>query len=177
MKNIFTKKLNWWQGLLLILLIIFIGQFLVARYISSNLEQKNEIQEKTQTEELSQISDEEKKDSGTFFTEADIVDIVKEIKDKLLLPNQIDEVTLLNDIVAESNVIHYYYVVPDFVIDLFLDDSTGGTFSDEYIKMYCNDVTAKSFLELGINMKYSFSSEISNQHYSIFITKEDCYNR
>lgn len=190
MKNIFTKKLNWWQGLLIVLLIIFICQFVMAKYIISNLKQENEAQEssqiegssqeeaqdKPQSERLLQTTDNENKDmaSKSFFIETDIIDMVEEIKAGILLPNQIDEFTLLTDITAEPSAIHYHYIVPDFVVDLFLGASAGDTFINEYIKLYCEDTIAKRFLKLGINMKYSFSSETSAKEYLINITKDDC---
>ncbi|MFA5755266.1 MAG: zinc-ribbon domain-containing protein [Candidatus Paceibacterota bacterium] len=95
---------------------------------------------------------------------------VKEVKDSMVLPNQIDDVTRLVDITAELSAIRYHYILTG------IDESN---LSNDYLKNYltsgvCENKDTKNLLNRGINMEYSYLVEDTTSNYFVSITKEDC---
>ncbi|MDD5481964.1 MAG: zinc ribbon domain-containing protein [Candidatus Shapirobacteria bacterium] len=106
------------------------------------------------------------------YSKADLInETVREIKAEMTLPNQLDEVTKLVDISAQTDAIRYHYVLTD------VDTSS---LSNAYLKNFlvsdiCGNADTKSLLvDHGINMEYSYTVN-TGERYFVTFTKADCY--
>lgn len=108
---------------------------------------------------------------GKNYSNTEIVkEIVKEIESKVELPYQLNEETILTEIKPEEDAIHFYYTLSRLDIR---------TFSYDYLKNYltfsvCDDDNTRILLNKGINFKYSYTVEGTNQNYFVTVTKLDC---
>lgn len=98
---------------------------------------------------------------------------VEEAKKTMTLPTQIDEVTTLVDITAETTAIRYHYL---------LSGMDMSTLTEEYLKDFlassmCANPDTKSLLDQGINMEYSYVDEATEQNLFTTLTKQDCVTK
>ena len=88
----------------------------------------------------------------------------------MVFPSQLDDVTQLVDITAQTSAIRYHYILTEVNTE---------NLSNSYLKEYlstsiCQDNDIKSFLNQGINMEFSYIVEDSTEKYFIILNKEDC---
>ena len=108
--------------------------------------------------------------NSTFSNEDLIKETVKTIKNEMVFPSQLDDVTQLVDITAQTSAIRYHYILTEVNTE---------NLSNSYLKEYlstsiCQDNDIKSFLNQGINMEFSYIVEDSTEKYFIILNKEDC---
>ena len=95
---------------------------------------------------------------------------VEVAKDQFDLPYQVDEVTVLDDIVAEEGAIHYFYTLtgldPAAVSEEVLESIVlpGLCATPETVELLDEDVT----------MKYSYVVSETGDEYDLVFTKDDC---
>lgn len=108
-------------------------------------------------------------------TEKLINETVKGLKKIILLPNQIDGITLLVDITAEPTAIRYHYVISDSDPSVDLSLLTIDSLKNNNIPSFCNDNETKNRFEKGINVELSYVISSTQQSYFVVITRDDCY--
>ena len=88
---------------------------------------------------------------------------VEEALDTFDPPRQIDEVTVLTDVTAEQDAIHYHYTLvdvdPSVVTQEVLEGSTKET---------------RQVLDQDVTMKYTYTVESTGDVYAMEFTKSDC---
>lgn len=101
-----------------------------------------------------------------------ITNEVKQVKNSMELPYQVDGVTTIADITAEPNAIRYHYILL----------SNSNNLTNEDLKNYLlsnvcqNNKDEKSLLNRGINMEYSYVIKEPPQTLFASLNKEDCLN-
>ena len=95
---------------------------------------------------------------------------VEVAKEQFELPYQVDEVTVLDDIVAEEGAIHYYYTLTG------LDPAA---VSEEVLESIvlpglCSTEETKELLDQNVTMKYSYVVAETGDEYHLVFTKDDC---
>ena len=95
---------------------------------------------------------------------------VEVAKDQFELPYQVDEVTVLDDIVAEEGAIHYFYTLTG------LDPAA---VSEEVLESIvlpglCSTEETKELLDQNVTMKYSYVVAETGDEYHLVYTKDDC---
>ena len=97
---------------------------------------------------------------------------VVDTKADMTFPYEVDEITLLNDIVASGNVIEYQYTIHD------ADTSTlSKTSLFELIKpSVCTEGSAaKGVLDEGVVFSYNYSIKETGEQYIVTISSDDCH--
>lgn len=95
---------------------------------------------------------------------------VDQLKAQYDLPQQIDEVTTLDDITAEGSDIHYHYTIAGA-------DTTGLTeqaLADSILPQLCAQKATRDVLDNDIGMNYSYVVEETGDEYHLEFTKADC---
>lgn len=96
--------------------------------------------------------------------------MVQEAKSQITLPNQVDEVTKLVDITAESEAIRYHYVLSGIDVSNLSNES----FKQGLVANICTNNDTLSLLNQDIQLEYSYIVENSGQTYFVSILKADC---
>ena len=99
-----------------------------------------------------------------------IAKTVDTLKEQYNLPQQIDEVTTLDDITAEGTNIHYHYTIAGA-------DTTGLTeqaLSDSILPQLCAQKETRDVLDHDIGMQYSYVVAETGDEYHLEFTKADC---
>jgi len=95
---------------------------------------------------------------------------VEVAKTQFDLPYQVDEVTVLDDITAESDAIHYEYTLtgidPAAVSDEVLESIV--------LPGLCSTKETKELLDKDVAMKYSYVVSETGDSYDLVFTKNDC---
>lgn len=97
-----------------------------------------------------------------------IIETVREIKMEMKLPNQIDDLTTLTDITAQSSAIRYHY----FLSNIDTSQLSISALKNYLISDICTSDT-KNLLDSGINIEYSYIVD-SGERYFVSFTKTDC---
>lgn len=95
---------------------------------------------------------------------------VDQLKSQYSLPQQVDEVTTLDDITAEGSNIHYHYTIAGA-------DTTGLTeqaLSDSILPQLCAQKETRSVLDKDIGMNYSYVVAETGDEFHLEFTKADC---
>ncbi|MBI2042479.1 MAG: DUF4190 domain-containing protein [Candidatus Nealsonbacteria bacterium] len=92
------------------------------------------------------------------------------VKTQISLPYQIDQVTTLVDVTAESGAIRYHYVLSGVDTSKITNDLLKNSVGSGI----CQNEDTKNLLNQDINMEYSYSVENSAQKYFVSFTKTDC---
>lgn len=99
-----------------------------------------------------------------------IQQIVEEAKKSIILPKQVDENTILDDITAESTAISYHYTISAIDSSQFLNESL----KKYLVTSTCEDKDTMALLNEDINMEYSYNDKETQKNYSVLVTKNDC---
>ena len=95
---------------------------------------------------------------------------VEVAKEQFDLPYQVDEVTVLEDIVAEEGAIHYSYTLtgvdPAAVTEEVLESIV--------LPGLCSTKETKELLDQDVTMKYSYVVDETGDEYHLVFTKDDC---
>ena len=95
---------------------------------------------------------------------------VEQIKEQYDLPQQIDQVTVMDDITAEGSAIHYFYTVKGADPSLLSEQAL----SDAILPQLCAQPETKELLDNDIDMKYSYVISETGDEYDLSFSKEDC---
>lgn len=95
---------------------------------------------------------------------------VEEARKQFDPPQQIDEVTTITDVKAESGAIHYYYTLTD------VDPAavTADVLEDIVLPGLCSTPETKKVLDADIAMRYSYLVDETGDSYDLEFTKGDC---
>jgi hypothetical protein len=108
---------------------------------------------------------------GNSYSKPDFINTsVGELKASMSLPYQVDEVTKLIDITAESNAVRYHYILSGIETNNLSNASLKSNLSSSI----CQDNDIKTLLNQGINMEYSYTVEGSDESYFVSFTRADC---
>lgn len=146
MKGKKTKQILSILGTILIFIVAYFG----ARYITS---------ESIRAVQVAAIS---KEDYIKIAVEA--------VKDRQLLPQELDEVTVWTDITGTSEALQYHYILHDIdenQVDLSM-------FKKNLIPTLCTSTETRRFLDKEIIMEYHYSVEDSSQVLVITVDRSDC---
>lgn len=99
-----------------------------------------------------------------------IQQIVESAKSQTTFPVELDSVTTMVDITAESNAIRYQYILHDLETSALSDEY----FKNSIILSLCGNKNLTSILNEGINLEYSYTVKDSQQTYFTYFTKTDC---
>ena len=95
---------------------------------------------------------------------------VEVAKEQFELPYQVDDVTVLEDIVAEQGAIHYSYTLtgvdPAAVTEEVLESIV--------LPGLCSTAETKELLDQNVTMKYSYVVDETGDEYHLVFTKDDC---
>lgn len=86
------------------------------------------------------------------------------------LPYQVDEVTVLDDIAAESDAIHYHYTLTGVDPAAIDEDVLSGI----VLPTLCSTEETRNVLEHDVAMKYSYLVSETGDAYDLVFTKDDC---
>ncbi|MBN9141390.1 MAG: hypothetical protein J0H23_11240 [Micrococcales bacterium] len=95
---------------------------------------------------------------------------VDELHRSVSLPSQLDEVTILTDITAEENAVHYFYTLTD------VDPSVVTTELLESVVQptMCGTKQTRELLDRDVAMRYSYVVEGTDDSYDFELTKDNC---
>lgn len=106
-----------------------------------------------------------------------IAKVVKQEKNNITLPYQVDEITTLTDITAEPNAIRFYYVISDSDLNnKYPQFNTDDELKEYMLSKACINEHYKSVLDQGINLEYSTIIEKISKTLFVSLTKDDCLN-
>lgn len=95
---------------------------------------------------------------------------VEEAKEQVALPYQVDEVTVLEDIVAEQGAIHYHYTL----VGVDPEAVTAEVLESIVLPGLCSTAETKDLLDQDVTMKYSYVVEGTDDEYHLVFTEDDC---
>ena len=95
---------------------------------------------------------------------------VEEALDAFDPPRQIDEVTVLTDVTAEQNAIHYHYTLVDVDPSAVTQEVLEGI----VLPSLCSTKETRQVLDQDVNMKYTYTVESSGDEYDLEFSKSDC---
>lgn len=98
-----------------------------------------------------------------------IAESVEEAKGQYDLPQQIDQVTVLDDITAESDAIHYHYTLAGEGVE----NVTEALLSESVLPQLCGTEATRDILDRDIGMKYTYEVE-GGDELALAFTKADC---
>jgi hypothetical protein len=96
--------------------------------------------------------------------------IVSELKNEIPLPLQIDELTKLVDVTAETDAIRYHYILNNVDTNAL----SNNILKVNLVNSVCQEDQIKELLNQDIRIEYSYSVEGSEQEYFVRIVKRDC---
>jgi hypothetical protein len=85
-------------------------------------------------------------------------------------PRQIDEVTVLTDVTAEQDAIHYHYQLVDVDPAAVTQEVLEGV----VLPTLCGTKETRQVLDADITMKYTYVVESTGDEYALAFTKSDC---
>jgi len=99
-----------------------------------------------------------------------VQDAVSQAKAQLNPPQQIDQVTTLDDITAEKDAIRYHYTVAG------ADTSklTKQSLEDTVRPKLCAEKNMKTVLDRGVHVQYAYTIKETGENYLLDFTKNDC---
>jgi hypothetical protein len=110
-------------------------------------------------------------ESTSGFTKQDIIrETVRELWTEMTIPQQLDSVTKLVNISAETNAIRYHYILSGIDETKISND----LLRDHLVSGVCGNTDTKKLLDMDVNMEYSYIVENSNQKYFVSVTKTNC---
>ncbi|HTN56927.1 MAG TPA: hypothetical protein VL043_01535 [Protaetiibacter sp.] len=95
---------------------------------------------------------------------------VEEALDTFDPPRQIDEVTVLTDVTAEHDAIHYHYTLVDVDPSVVTQEVLEGV----VLPGLCSTKETRQVLDQDIAMKYTYTVESTGDVYAMEFTKSDC---
>ncbi|TXK17088.1 hypothetical protein [Homoserinibacter sp. GY 40078] len=95
---------------------------------------------------------------------------VEEARNSYDLPAQVDEVTILTDIVAEESAIAYHYTLTGVDPTLVTEDLLRSVVQPAL----CSTPETEKLLDLDIAVKYTYEVEGTDDVYELEFTKDDC---
>jgi hypothetical protein len=95
---------------------------------------------------------------------------VEEALDTFDPPRQIDEVTVLTDVTAEQDAIHYHYTLVDVDPSVVTQEVLEGV----VLPGLCSTKETRQVLDQDIAMKYTYTVESTGDVYAMEFTKSDC---
>lgn len=101
-------------------------------------------------------------------------EVAKAVKSKTELPKQLDDITKLVDITAESNIVRYKYIISGVDATKIKKDSFISSLKDSLKAEVCKDADIKNLFDRGVSMEYSYDIEGSKEKYVIDFGKADC---
>ena len=162
-----TGKSNVW----VIVIVAFIVSAVVgyAIYYQSEPE-KTEVKSATETpQQVDNAITSEVSQSEPEKTEV-IASIVREAKALAELPQQIDEFTVWNDIVAHSDSIRFHYTLSGEGVN----DLSSDNLKNILQPALCNNQATRQILNQEISMEYSYNVSDPEKNYFFSITESDC---
>jgi len=110
--------------------------------------------------------------SSTSKTNEELIQqTVKEFKEEIELPSQIDELTMLTDIIAQENAIRYQYTISSQADTSVLSNDV---IKDSLVENICKNNDIVNLLRKGIDLEYSYKVEDSEQTYFVTFKYADC---
>jgi len=110
--------------------------------------------------------------SSTSKTNEELIQqTVKEFKEEVELPSQIDELTILTDVTAQENAIRYQYTVSSQTDTSVLSNDV---IKDSLVENICKNNDIVDLLRKGIDLEYSYKVENSEQTYFVTFKYADC---
>jgi flagellar basal body-associated protein FliL len=110
--------------------------------------------------------------SSTRKTNEELIQqTVKDFKEKVELPSQIDELTMLTDVTAKENAILYQYTVSSQTDTSVLSNDV---IKDSLVENICKNNDIVDLLKKGIDLEYSYKVENSEQTYFVTFKYADC---
>jgi len=110
--------------------------------------------------------------SSTSKTNEELIQqTVKDFKEEVELPSQIDELTILTDITAQENAIRYQYSVSSEIDTSVLSNDV---IKGSLVENICKNDYVVDFLKKGIDLEYSYKVENSEQTYFVTFKYADC---
>jgi len=100
-----------------------------------------------------------------------ILQTVKDFKEEVELPSQIDELTILTDVTAQENAIRYQYTVSSQTDTSVLSNDI---IKDSLVENICKNNDFVDLLKKGIDLEYSYKVENSEQTYFVTFKYADC---
>lgn len=99
-----------------------------------------------------------------------ISETVNQLKNEIIMPSKIDEVTTLTDITAEPNAIRYHYILSgaDY------SNTTNEDFDNSITPSVCGNSDTRRMIDMGINLEYSYQDTDSGKTFFVSVTKQDC---
>ena len=85
-------------------------------------------------------------------------------------PRQIDEVTVLTDVTAEQNAIHYHYTLVDVDPSAVTQEALEGI----VLPTLCGTKQTRQVLDQDVSMKYTYTVESTGDEYALEFVKGDC---
>lgn len=95
---------------------------------------------------------------------------VEEALDAFDPPRQIDQVTVLTDVTAEQNAIHYHYTLVDVDPSAVTEEVLEGV----VLPGLCSTKETRQVLDQDVNMKYTYTVESTGDEYALEFSKSDC---
>jgi hypothetical protein len=95
---------------------------------------------------------------------------VEEALDTFDPPRQIDEVTVLTDVTAEQDAIHYHYTLVDVDPSVVTQEVLEGV----VLPGLCSTKETRQVLDQDVAMKYTYTVESTGDVYAMEFTKSDC---
>lgn len=110
--------------------------------------------------------------SSTSKTNEELIQqTVKEFKEEIELPSQIDELTMLTDIIAQENAIRYQYTISSQADTSVLSNDV---IKSSLVENICKNNNLVNLLKKGIDLEYSYKVENSEQTYFVTFEYADC---
>ena len=110
--------------------------------------------------------------SSTSKTNEELIQqTVKDFKEEVELPSQIDELTMLTDIIAQENAIRYQYTISSQADTSVLSNDV---IKDSLVENICKNSNMVNLLKKGIDLEYSYKVENSEQTYFVTFKYADC---
>ena len=110
--------------------------------------------------------------SSTSKTNEELIQqTVKEFKEEVELPSQIDELTMLTDVTAQENAIRYQYTVSSQTDTSVLSNDV---IKDSLVENICKNNDIVDLLRKGVDLEYSYKVENSEQTYFVTFKYADC---
>jgi len=110
--------------------------------------------------------------SSTSKTNEELIQqTVKEFKEEVELPSQIDELTMLTDVTAQENAIRYQYTISSQADTSVLSNDV---IKDSLVEDICKNNNLVNLLKKGIDLEYSYKVENSEQTYFVTFEYADC---
>lgn len=100
-----------------------------------------------------------------------IQESVKDLKNSVKLPAQVDEITTLMDITPQDNAVRYHYTLST---KEDISDITNESIKESLKENICKDTQILDLLKKGIYLEYSYKVENSNQEYFVVFKYTDC---